>query len=126
MSYSEKDSSIALPIRDELQEGGAHVFLAQKSLKPGDDFAEKIKLALRGSAEVWVILSPSSLSSEWVATEWGAAWVLDKKIVPILHRCDIPQIPERLRRLHCVDAASMGKVIKELLKSIHGHSKIQE
>ena len=122
LSYSERDSSIAFPIRDELQRGGARVFMAKKSLRAGDDFAEEIRLSLHGSAEIWVILSPNSLNSEWVTTEWGAAWVLDKKIVPILHRCDIPQIPERLRRLHCVDAAKVGEVIKERLASTHGPS----
>ncbi|WP_041584972.1 toll/interleukin-1 receptor domain-containing protein [Syntrophus aciditrophicus] len=113
LSYSEKDSSIANTIRDELQQEDARVFMAQKSLEPGDDFAEKIKLALRGSAEVWVIMSPNSLNSEWVATEWGAAWILDKKIIPILHRCDVSQIPERLRRFHCVDTLNVGAMIKE-------------
>jgi hypothetical protein len=126
LSYSEKDTSIAFSIRDELLRGGARVFMAQKSLRPGDDFAEEIRLSLHGSAEVWVILSPHSLTSEWVTTEWGAAWVLDKKIVPILHRCDTPQIPERLRRLHCIDAAAVGVIIKERLASTQGLSGGQQ
>lgn len=117
LSYSERDSSVACSIRDELQRAGARVFMAEKSLQPGDDFAQEIRMSLCGSAEVWVVMSPNSLNSEWVITEWGAAWALGKKIVPILHRCDIPQIPERLRRLHCIDSAKVGEIIKDGLVS---------
>jgi len=49
------------------------------------------------------IHSPSSLKSGWATTEWGAAWVLEKKIIPILHQCSVDELPERLKRLHCID-----------------------
>ncbi len=122
LSYSARDRAIALPIRDKLHSAGARVFMAPKSLEPGDDFAAEIRQALHGSAEVWVIMSPNSLNSEWVTTEWGAAWVLDKRTVPILHRCDIPQLPERLKRLHCVDAGDVSEMIKKKFKAPEGVS----
>lgn len=113
LSYSEKDHSIALKIRKKLEKVNASVFMSSKSLRPGDDFADKISKSLLGSSEMWIILSPNSLNSEWVTTEWGAAWVLSKRIIPILYRCDIPQLPERLRRLHCVDVESIDDLIMD-------------
>lgn len=113
LSYSEKDHMQAQVIHEKLVKAGARVFMAPKSLRAGDDFADKIRKSLTGSSELWVILSPSSLNSEWVTTEWGAAWVLQKLIVPILFRCDIPQLPERLRKFHCIDVGALDEFISE-------------
>jgi hypothetical protein len=116
LSFSEKDHSLAQSTLQKLEKVGAKVFMAPKSLSPGDDFAEEIRKSLIGSFELWIILSPNSLNSEWVTTEWGAAWVLEKKIVPILFRCDIPQLPERLRKFHCIDAGALDDAIREKFK----------
>ena len=113
LSYSDRDHSIAHKIREKLLKVHAKIFMAPKSLQPGDDFAEKIRSSLLGSSELWVIVSPNSLNSEWVTTEWGAAWVLKKRIVPILYRCDIPRLPERLRKLHCIDVESIDDLIRD-------------
>lgn len=113
LSYSDKDQLVANTIREKLLKAGAKLFMAPKSLTAGDEFAEKLRKALLYSSELWVIMSPNSLGSEWVTTEWGAAWVLSKRIVPILHRCDIPQLPDRLKRLHCIDVDSIDGLIKE-------------
>jgi len=77
--------------------------MARKELQPGDDFAEEIRNALVGAAQLWMPVTPESLKSEWVISEWGAAWALDKRIVPILFRCSLDDLPNRLRRLECVD-----------------------
>lgn len=122
LSYSDRDHAVADTTHERLGAVGAKVFMAPKSLTPGDDFAEEIRQALTGSSELWVIVSPNSLTSEWVTTEWGAAWVLGKRIVPILHRCDVSQLPARLRNIHCIDAASIGAFIDAQFPSPEGGS----
>lgn len=112
LSYSERDHLQAQTVHEKLERAGATVFMAPKALSAGDDFAENIRKSLVGAQELWVIVSPSSLNSEWVTTEWGAAWVLEKRTIPILFRCDIPQLPERLRRFHCIDAGEVDDFIK--------------
>ncbi len=82
---------------------GLRLYMARKELQPGDDFAEEIRNALVGAAQLWMPVTPESLKSEWVISEWGAAWALDKRIVPILFRCSLDDLPNRLRRLECVD-----------------------
>jgi len=37
------------------------------------------------------------MKSEWVTTEWGVAWALQKRITPILIGLQLNQLPERLR-----------------------------
>jgi hypothetical protein len=114
LSYSSANSSEAGIVSDAITDSGKRVFLAEKSIKPGLDFEEEIRKALKGSREVWLLVSPSSLKSEWVTTEWGAAWALEKKIVPILFRCDVGDLPDRLKRIHCVDFYCYNDLIKTL------------
>lgn len=103
LSYASADHEEAELIREAIEQAGGTVFLDKKDLDPGEDFAERIREALHSCKELWLLVSPSSLGSEWVITEWGAAWVLQKTIVPILHRCDPDKLPARLRRLQCID-----------------------
>ena len=103
LSYSAKDSELARKIYDEILGAGGKVFLAEKSIEPGAEFAEEIRIALRESSELWLLVSPNSVKSEWVISEWGAAWILDKRIIPILFRCTPESLPDRLRRLQCID-----------------------
>jgi len=114
LSYSSVNSSEAAQMSRAVTDSGYKVFLAEKSIEPGLDFAEEIRRSLKGSREVWLLVSPSSIRSEWVTTEWGAAWALEKKIVPILLRCDVNSLPERLRRLQCVDFHRYNDLIETL------------
>lgn len=111
LSYSSGDAAAAREVHDKITGAGHPVFMAEKAIQPGDDFAEEIRLALVGSREVWVLVSPSSAASEWVMTEWGAAWALGKKIIPILHRCAPEDLPGRLARLQCADLYEIDRVV---------------
>jgi hypothetical protein len=90
--------------------------MASKILSPGDDFAEEIRNALEGSREVWLLMSPKSINSEWVISEWGAAWVLQRRIVPILHRCAPESLPDRLKKLHYIDMHRHMELVEQMFK----------
>ena len=107
------DQQEASQLYEAIIAAGGKVFLAAKSLKPGDDFAEEIRKALLKSKELWLLVSPNSLRSDWVITEWGAAWALNKKTVPIIHRCRPEDLPDRIRRLHCIDFYRFPELIKD-------------
>jgi hypothetical protein len=76
LSYASQETNEARAIYDLIVAAGGKAFLSEKHLKAGEDFAESIRMALISSAEVWLLLSPNSLRSEWVASESGAAWGL--------------------------------------------------
>lgn len=103
ISYASPDENLASQIKEAVEKAGGKAFLAPKDLTPGEDFADEIRTALRTSRELWLLVSPASLKSDWVLSEWGAAWALGKKIVPILHRCDPEKLPDRIRRRQCID-----------------------
>jgi hypothetical protein len=114
LSYASPNIEQANVVREKLAAAGLRVFMAKKSLKGGDDFAEEIRKALLGSQLVFLLLSPTSLSSEWVTTEWGAAWVLQKRIIPILYQCAPGALPARLGKVHCVDLHDVDGLISDL------------
>ena len=69
-----------------------------------DEFEEgAIKDALKKCHNFWMLVTPDSLRSEWVITEWASAWALDKNIVPVLFRCGPEELPARLRAYQSVD-----------------------
>lgn len=102
LSYASQ-SKQARAIYNYIVAAGGKAFLSEKHLKAGDDFAEAIRTALHSSEELWLLLSPNSLKSEWVISEWGAAWALGKPIVPILFQCNAAQAPARIRARQCIE-----------------------
>jgi hypothetical protein len=111
LSYSNRDTEEATRIYNKVMAAGGRIFMAPKEIRPGDDFAVTIRSALVHSDEVWLLLSPNSIKSEWVITEWGAAWALEKKIVPILYRCDNSAMPDRLRGTQSTDLHLIDELI---------------
>jgi hypothetical protein len=53
-----------------------------------------------------------------VLTEWGAAWVLQKNIIPILHRCSPAELPERLKKLQSIDFYEHPRLVKARFKHL--------
>jgi TIR domain-containing protein len=117
VSYSSVDQEQATLLSNAIDAAGRKAFLSAKDLKPGDDFAEEIRSRLINSRELWLLVSPNSLKSEWVLTEWGAAWVLGKRIIPILHRCKPDDLPDRIRKLHCIDFYKYPDLIKRTFQN---------
>ncbi len=111
ISYASADNREAEMIYDAVLKAGGKAFLASKNLNWGEDFAERIRTVLTASRELWLLVTPTSLKSDWVLSEWGAAWALRKTIIPILHRCSVSDLPDRLQRLQCIAFI----VIKNLL-----------
>lgn len=113
ISYSHEDEGEAREIKERLSKKNITSFLAPKDLKTGDTFEDKIKENLRKCKAVFLLLTPNSLGSEWVITEWGAAWALGRHIFPILLRCNISDLPDRLKRLQSKDYHKLDHVIRE-------------
>lgn len=114
LSYSAIDEDAARQLCEKIATSGLRAFYARKDLNAGSPFTEEIRNALRSSCELWVLITPSSLKSQWVTTEWGAGWVLGKRVIPILLRCSVEVLPERLRAVQCVDYHETDRLISEL------------
>ena len=116
LSYSRHDEMEASQIRDKLSAHALDCFMAGKALCGGDPFSEKIRDALCSAREMCILFTPNARKSEWVTTEWGAAWALNKVIVPVLLRTSPDDLPDRLRSVQCVDFHKISEYIEQILE----------
>lgn len=97
ISYSNGDSESANELSDKLNTQGFRCFLAEAELEIGKRWMESIHSAIKGSKIVIVLLTPRSINKPWVLIETGAAWALDKPLVPALKFVDTNQMVDPLK-----------------------------
>jgi len=90
VSFVHEDEKVAKAVQGLLQTElnlGKEVFLSSdKSLiYAGDFWLEKIKEALLAAEIVILMLSQRSVARPWVNFEAGAAWLADKKLIPVCY-----------------------------------------
>ncbi len=113
LSYSSSDREHARFMLNKIEEAGLNCFIDVIALRTGDLFSDEIKKAILSSREFIVLCSPSSIKSEWVISEWGAAWALGKRITPILLRIDHHSLPGRLKRRNTLDIHNFDRFIED-------------
>ncbi|RPJ24572.1 MAG: TIR domain-containing protein [Chloroflexi bacterium] len=99
LSYSHLDSNIALELREKFLASGLTCFMAEKSLEVGDQWINQVREAIRESETILILITPRSVSSKWVYMEVGAAWMENKKIIPLTQFVDISGLPELIKNL---------------------------
>jgi hypothetical protein len=103
-SYSREDSDFAQRLARDLRAVGAHVWLDQLDIHPGERWDRSVEDALAECSRILVILSPSAVDSTNVMDEVSFALEEKKTVIPVLYRdC---KIPFRLRRLQYIDCRS--------------------
>jgi hypothetical protein len=84
VSYSRKDTDFVRKLAGDLEKAGYDVWWDLTDLRGGEDWIRRIPAAIEESQFVIVVLSPSSVISEWVEKEYTQALSLRKKIIPIM------------------------------------------
>lgn len=91
ISYSRKDIDFVRKLADDLEKAGYDVWWDITDLRGGDDWVSSLPAAIKSSQFFIIVLTPSSVESEWVRKEYTQALSLRKKIIPImLVACDVP------------------------------------
>ena len=108
VSYSVRDSKLALEIAEAFSEKGLVCFLSEKDIRAGKIWREEIRDALWSSRVVVVLLTPDSVKSKWVMCEAGAFWVLKKPLIPAYVYVEIDELPELISEHQCrhIEASS--------------------
>jgi hypothetical protein len=102
--YSRKDEEFVIKLAKNLKRQGVPVWLDQWDIPFGANYPREIERALSDCTQLLLVLSPASVESDAVQSEWYA--VLDKKkaVIPILHKnCNIPF---RLKTVQYIDFTS--------------------
>lgn len=99
ISYALKDLKVVSQIKNLLESNGVSVWIANERINDGDYFKESIRNGLNSSAVVLMIATKEFLQSRAATFEMGAAFALNKKVIPII--LDEPEaIPTELASLH--------------------------
>jgi len=105
LSHTSEDRQAARILADELEQAGFEVWSADLLL-PGDNWADELAEALRSSDAMVVLISPSSVRSEWIRREIEYALGTKRfegRMIPVLI-APTRGIPWILERLHMLDA----------------------
>ena len=98
LSYNHSDAEIATELASRLGDAGLSCFVAERDISPTQQWEPRIRDELRLAQCVLILLTPRSRESTWVAIETGAAWVLEKDIIPATMFVDVSELAEPIRR----------------------------
>lgn len=98
ISYSNKDRGFVERLAADLRNRGLYVWCDRWELKVGDSLIEKINAGITSQDYLIIVLSETSVRSQWVMRELNAALMRELKerrvvVLPILiEDCDIPPL----------------------------------
>lgn len=106
ISHSNVDMVFARHVRNLLfQRLNAQVFTTEE-LSAGEKWQSKLRNELSSTDVVVALLTPHSADDKWVLHEIGAAWALEKLIIPVVTRRDVlNKMPVSLERSHIIELA---------------------
>jgi nucleoside 2-deoxyribosyltransferase len=104
ISHAEVDMIFARHVRNLLvQRVNAQVFTTE-DLSAGEKWQSKLRNELSSTDVVVALLTPNSVNNSWVLHEIGAAWALEKPIIPVVSRRDVlNEMPVSLERAHVIE-----------------------
>lgn len=114
VSHSSNEAWVARQVATHLEQIGVEVFLDENDLETGDVFDEELRKQLATSDEVLMLLSQSAVKSSWVLMEIGAAWALDKRLVPIMVGIGVNELPGLVDKRHARDLNDIERYYDEL------------
>ena len=120
ISYSRDDAEFAGRLLTTLRQSDLDIWIDQEQINPGDSFLAEMNRGLTDAAYVLLIVSESSMRSQWVEREWLSTLASkDKVLIPL--RIDNSPMPQLLRDIIYVDfrqdfAKAASKLITFLQK----------
>jgi TIR domain len=98
ISYTAGDSALATELKSDFEHQGWKCFMAEKDIPVAAEWQDTIRTALLGSQRILILLTTRSLDKPWVLMETGAAWVLEKELIPALVQVAPSSLIDPIRR----------------------------
>ncbi len=120
LSYAATDAVCAHKLRRLLSQRPNLRIFTTEMLSAGEDWETKLREELSRCDVFVVLLSLKSVASEWILHELGAAWALNKPIIPIAINSEVfSKIPITLHGVQFVEIEDIEKpeVINQILDS---------
>jgi hypothetical protein len=110
VSYAKPDQALARDVFRALRPMKADVW-SDDRLSPGDDWQETLRSRLRESDYFVLVLTPKYFDSPWALQELGAAWALNKRIIPVVTDARLLEtLPVDLSGVQTVQATELDKL----------------
>ena len=104
LSHSYADLGIARRVRSVLSQHLSLAVFLHDDLSAGEDWQSKLRKELENADVFVALLTPNSVADSWVLQETGAAWALDKPIIPLTARMGLLEhFPIQLRTYQALD-----------------------
>lgn len=124
ISYAQEDGDIAGSLATAMQSAGIEFFLADRNILSGEEWDSRLRQAMRDSDRVLLLMTPRSKSSLWIAAEAGAAWVLEKPLIPVLMFLEPKDLIEPIRRFQ-TKIAETPEQVADLIRDLKSTSLLQ-
>jgi hypothetical protein len=127
ISYSSADAAWAARLKAELERHGLKVWIDSDELRPGDPIVETLETALNECRSFLLIVSPSSIKSQWVREEYHRAVSLAKskarplRLIPvILGKAELPGFLGTRSWVEFLDDSTFVSNLQRLIWGIKG------
>ena len=133
LSHNRQQKAWVRQLYEILCSSGLAVFFDEENIEPGANVGKAIEDALEHSKQVILVLSPSSIESEWVSMESAMTMYTDpaasaKRLLPVmLEKISLKDIPLSLRFRNFIDLTNPGTRDREfsrLLKHLGVSSNV--
>lgn len=129
ISHTSSEAGFAKIIKELIEKTFVicEAFVSSEDIIGGDNWREKVFKKLKDSSLVIAICSENSIIKPWVAFEVGAAWGLNKKVIPLLHYgLEIENLPEPFNNFQGYTfREGLDKIIESIKEEIYkGKNKI--
>lgn len=114
VSHATADKWVAERICEAIERCKAFAFIDNRDIETGDEIPEEIRLAIAACNEFVLLLTPMSVSRDWVKLELGAAWALKKRIIIVTHYLEADQLPATFKPRKVVKLNDLADYLKEL------------
>jgi hypothetical protein len=118
-----EDKVIARRLAEDLVRVGIDVFFDEWEITAGDSLRQKIDRGLEGCTHFIALLTPNSLSKNWVQTEMDAGFVRKvegrSRFIPMRYHLGVEALPPLLRALHSPSLDDYDADLKKLVGDIY-------
>jgi hypothetical protein len=120
ISHSSKDRWIARQMAEIIERKakryGVRTFLDEVDLEGGDRIPAVIKANLHACEEFVILLSPHSVTRQWVLVELGGAWTLDKRVMAITYNVAPEKVPDIIDHDKGYELNDFDRYVAELIR----------
>lgn len=114
-SYAHEDLDDVRHVLTHLQAAPAlRVFLDTARLEGGQAYEPALRENIAICDELIVLATPASVARDWVLMEIGAAWILGKRMAPIVNGVSRDELPEPLRDVQLTQLTDLEPLLRRL------------